>query len=237
MISPSPVGFESSFWALLPMWYGAFILSLTCHEAAHALAAKLGGDRTAEEAGQVSLHPWPHMRREPVGTIIVPLAVYFLQGGGWMIGWASAPFDPAWAARHPRRAAWMAASGPAANFVLVLLVGLGLKIGLMTGLLLPSGGGLSSLVVTASGQANAFTVFASILFTLNLILGIFNLLPVPPLDGHAVVPLFLDDERGRAWTRLTRDPWMSLLGLLIAWKAFPYIFVPVWRFTSGVLLS
>jgi Zn-dependent protease len=55
------------------LWYVAFLLSLTCHEAAHALVAMWGGDRTAAEAGQVSLNPIPHMQRAPFGTIVVPI--------------------------------------------------------------------------------------------------------------------------------------------------------------------
>lgn len=96
------------------IWFVAFLLSLTCHEAAHALAARLGGDRTADD--QVTLNPLPHMQREPVGMVLFPLLTYALNG--WMMGWASAPYDPHWAQRHPRRAALMALAGPLANFTL-----------------------------------------------------------------------------------------------------------------------
>src|SRR5205807_5041545 len=87
------------------VWYIVFLLSTTCHEAAHALAAKLGGDLTAFHGGQVSLDPTPHIRREPIGMLVAPILSYLM--GGWMMGWASAPYDPFWARRHPRRAAWM----------------------------------------------------------------------------------------------------------------------------------
>ena len=80
---------------MLPLWYFAFLLAITIHEAAHALAAMWGGDKTAYEQGQVSINPIPHIQREPVGTTIVPLISYII--GGWMIGWASAPYDPVWA--------------------------------------------------------------------------------------------------------------------------------------------
>ena len=76
--------------AMLPLWYVAFLFSLTCHEAAHALAAKWGGDPTAYHAGQVTLNPMPHIQREPWGTVLVPLLSY-LVGHGGMIGWGSAP--------------------------------------------------------------------------------------------------------------------------------------------------
>jgi hypothetical protein len=66
--------------ALGPLWYVAFLLSTTCHEASHALAAKLGGDPTAFHAGQVSLNPLPHIRREPFGMVLMPL-LSFMTGG------------------------------------------------------------------------------------------------------------------------------------------------------------
>ena len=61
--------------ALFPLWYVAFLLSLTCHEAAHALVAKWGGDLTAYYSGQVTLNPLPHIRREPFGTVLVPIQI------------------------------------------------------------------------------------------------------------------------------------------------------------------
>src|SRR5258705_12444602 len=104
--------------ALGALWYIAFLFSTTCHEAAHALAAKLGGDPTAFEGGQVTLNPIPHIQRSPFGMIVVPILSYAL--GGWMIGWASAPYDPAWQRRHPHRGALMALAVPPANFVIIM---------------------------------------------------------------------------------------------------------------------
>ena len=76
-------------------WLLVFIFSLTAHEAAHAWAAKRLGDLTAYQGGQVTLDPIPHIRREPLGMLIIPIASYF--SSGWMFGWASAPFNFAWA--------------------------------------------------------------------------------------------------------------------------------------------
>jgi len=84
--------------------------------------------RHAYHAGQVTLNPLPHMRREPIGTVLVPLLTFFQVG--YMMGWASAPYDPRWGLRHPRRAAVMAAAGPAANLVLAALGFLALRLGL-----------------------------------------------------------------------------------------------------------
>src|SRR5438093_12390965 len=115
-ILPGAVQPEALIQGLL--WFAAFLLSTTVHEAAHALAALRGGDPTAYLGGQVSFSPIPHIRREPIGMLVVPLVTTLTNG--WAIGWASTPYDPLWAARHSRRAATMAAAGPAANLLLTL---------------------------------------------------------------------------------------------------------------------
>ncbi len=94
------------------IWYVAFLFSTTCHEAAHALVAKLGGDETAALGGQVSLNPVPHITRA-LGMMVIPIVSYLATQS--MFGWASAPYDPLWERRHPRRSGWMALAGPAAN--------------------------------------------------------------------------------------------------------------------------
>src|SRR5580765_4692748 len=114
------------------MWFVAFLFSTTVHEAMHALVAYRGGDSTAYLGGQVSLSPLPHIRREPIGMLVVPLLTAFTNG--WALGWASTPYDPYWAARHPRRAAAMAAAGPAGNLLIGLVAFAAIKIGLLSGL-------------------------------------------------------------------------------------------------------
>src|SRR3954468_13849645 len=109
------------------LWYLVFVLSTSCHEAAHAWSALKLGDDTAARGGQVSLNPWPHIRREPFGMVVVPPLAWFT--AGWMFGWASAPYNPAWARAWPRRAAVMALAGPGANLVLVLSAALLIRVG------------------------------------------------------------------------------------------------------------
>jgi Zn-dependent protease len=212
--------------ALLPIWYIAFLLSLTCHEAAHALAAKSGGDLTAYHSGQVTLNPMPHIQREMFGTVLVPLITFLLNG--WMLGWGSAPYDPYWEQRHPRKAAWMALAGPMANFALVIVATIIIRVGLSAGFFhLPDGRFDFSEVVAGAGLADGFARFVSLLFSLNLMLGCFNLLPVAPLDGHSVLGLILPEETHLRWLAFIRDPMPSLIGLLAAWQFFGYLFVSV----------
>jgi Zn-dependent protease len=208
-------------------WWLVFLFSTTLHEAAHALAAWRLGDPTAYHGGQVSLSLWPHIRREPVGMVVVPLITFF--AGGWMMGWASAPYDPVWARRFPRRAAVMALAGPAANLVLVLVAGLAIRAGMAAGLFAPPES-ISFRHVTAStggGLAAGAVVPLSLLFSLNLLLCLFNLLPVPPLDGSAVIPALLGQRAAERYRDLIAQPYMSLLGLVIAWRFFSPIYTPV----------
>lgn len=221
--------------SLLPLWYVTFLLSTTCHEAAHALAAKLGGDPTAFHAGQVSLNPLPHMRREPMGMLFFPFLTYLF--GGFMMGWASAPYDPAWQRRHPRRAAWMSLAGPAANFALVLLAAGIIHGGLALGWFrLPMGVSFTHIVdATASPAAEGAAQFVSILFSLNLLLGTFNLLPAPPLDGFSALGIVLP-ARASIWLEefAQRMRPLMLIGLLVAWQVFGKVYTPI--FLASVML-
>jgi Zn-dependent protease len=232
-----PIGIEVI--VLGAAWYVVLLFSLTVHEAAHAWAALRGGDATAYHGGQVSLDPVPHVRREPFGTVIVPILVYAMSGGGWMFGWASTPYDPAWARAHPRRAGLMSLAGPAANLLVAVAAFLALRSGLETGLFLPDYGGLFQLVGAPEGSLWAEVgVLLSILFSLNLLLFVFNLFPIPPLDGSGALSLLIPDE----YTAVKVQEWMSRpglswIGLLAAWYLFPSVFGPIRDFALDLLYA
>ena len=221
--------------ALGAIWYLAFLFSTTCHEAAHALAAKWGGDLTAFEGGQVTLNPVPHIYRSPFGMVAVPILSYLL--GGWMIGWASAPYDPLWQRRHPHRSAWMALAGPAANFTLMLLAAGAIRAGIALGQFAPpaSISGFSELALSSAGESTFLTSALSIFFVLNLLLGTFNLLPVPPLDGHAGVMLLMPETLALRYLDFIQEGSFAMIGLLIAWTAFGRIFNFVFELSVRLL--
>ena len=206
------------------IWYVAFLFSTTCHEAAHALVAKLGGDNTAALGGQVSLNPVPHIRREPWGMVVIPILSFVFTRG--MFGWASAPFDPVWERRHPHRAAWMALAGPAANYTLMLLAAGVLRLGQAWGL----------LGSVATGQPSFATLVLYVLFSLNLLLGTFNLLPAPPLDGSTAVMLFMSERRANGYLDWLRGNSYATLGLLAGLLLFKYFYEPVEAFATSILL-
>jgi Zn-dependent protease len=207
-------------------WLLVFILSITAHEAAHAWAAYVGGDPTAYLGGQVSLNPLPHMKREPFGMVLIPLMTTFTNG--FPIGWASTPYDPRWEEAYPRRAAWMAAAGPAANLVLAFAALVMLRIGLETGsFTTPETLNASRLVLGASDSVDGFGRFLSMMLVLNTILCLFNLVPMPPLDGASAITLILPEQAGLRMRQALRQPAVAMAGLLVVWFGFGMVVRPV----------
>lgn len=208
--------------------FAVFLFSTTCHEAAHALIAKLGGDPTASE--QITLSPLPHIERSPFGMVVVPLISFLM--AGWVMGWASAPYDPTWAYRHPHRAARMALAGPAANFLLMFLAAISIRVGYtMEVFRAPSTASLGRMTeaVDPTSLAGLVAIFLSVLFILNLLLGVLNLIPVPPLDGNVGITLFMSEERARSFLDLFRTEGVAFMGLLVAFVVFNRI--------SGVVVT
>lgn len=217
------------------LWYVSFVVSTVFHEAAHASAAKVGGDTTS--AAQLTLNPIPHIRREPFGMVVVPWLSFFL--GGWMVGWASVPLDPGWAHRYPTRAGWMSLAGPTANLILCACAAAAMRGGIAAGLFeVSASGGFAELLRASSGSAvvGTFSVLLSVLFSLNLMLALFNLLPIPPLDGATVMNVFLGDDAARRWQSVIARPPAALVGLVIAWNLFPELFGPIYRWALAVVL-
>lgn len=202
------------------IYYIVFLFSTTCHEASHALVAKWGGDSTAALNGQVTLNPIPHIRREFWGMVIIPIAAFLFMGQ--MIGWASAPFDPAWERRYPKRAGLMALAGPAANFILMIIGAVGLRT--LAWLRLP-GEGIGFLVATLYAM-----------FSLNLLLGTFNLLPLAPLDGSTGILIFMSESTARRYLDWLRESSYARLGLLVGLLAFRYLYGPIESVATNLFL-
>jgi Zn-dependent protease len=221
-------------FANFAVWFLAFLFSTTCHEAAHAWAAYRGGDPTAYEGGQVTLDPLPHIRREPFGLLLAPLLSYYWWG--WMMGWASAPYDPAWGRRHPRRWALMALAGPMANLALAVIAFVLIKILLATGTFqVPSHFDLFSSLVEPAGEVGArsplraLSMLLSVMLSLNVMLALFNLMPVLPLDGASVLQGLFPNTLGPLYDKMRGTPMIELLGLLIAWNLFPHLSGPAFN--------
>jgi Zn-dependent protease len=202
-------------------WYLVFLFSTTVHEASHAFTALKLGDDTAHRGGQVTLDPIPHIRREPFGMVLIPILSFLF--GGWMIGWASAPYDPYWARRYPKRAALMALAGPVSNLLLMLGAAAAIQIGVRMGFFIPGDFSLSRLVESTNGMAYLATL-VSVMFSLNMLLFLFNLLPVPPMDGSGVLALILPDSTVGKYNEMMATPVASIIGFVVAWKVFGLIY-------------
>jgi Zn-dependent protease len=208
------------------IWFLAFLFSTTVHEAMHALAAWRLGDSTAYQGGQVSLNPAPHVAREPIGMVVLPLLTSLTQG--WAVGWASCPYDPVWARRYPGRSAVMAAAGPAGNLLIALIAFGALRAGLAAGWFIsPESVNFDSIVEMANGGSTFVTTLLSVFLVMNVFLCAFNLLPLPPLDGSAILQGILPERHATKLQELQSNAMMSMVGLVVAWKVFPFITDPL----------
>ena len=225
------------------LWYVVFLYSTVCHEAAHAWVALKLGDDTAYQGGQVSLDPIPHIRREPIGMVVVPLITFFMNaasGRMWMMGWASAPYNRLWAERNPRSAAWMAIAGPAANLLLVIAAAICIRIGLAAGWFeVPESFKFASIVRPAAegGFAHFATMILGVIFSLNLLLMAFNLIPLPPFDGASVPLFFLGGSAASSWQQLIWSPAAQMMGFIVAFKGFGLVFQPIHTFAMNLLYT
>jgi Zn-dependent protease len=224
----------------LLVWYLVFVFSTTCHEAAHAWVAYRYGDLTAYSGGHVSLDPWPHIRRSPFGMVIIPVASFLMNNGAWMIGWASVPVDSRWASQNPGRAAVMSFAGPLANLLLALIAFVTMVVLLNAGILERGYGSISSIVTLPEGAdirspLGAVARGLSVMLGLNVILGIFNLIPLPPLDGASVLEGGAPKLVGGFYARMREIPAAEILGMLAAWQISPYVIGPALGFVVQLL--
>ncbi len=170
----------------------AAVLAITLHEAAHGYAALALGDDTARRMGRLSLNPLAHVDR--VGTVLLPgflLISQLLTIGhvNFMFGWAKPVPVAATRFRNPRVGmAWVAAAGPAMNFLLAWLAGLALHL----------------IPWMDHASAQILDGFVGYFIMSNLVLGLFNLLPIPPLDGGRIAVGLLPLPLARVWARMER---------------------------------
>ena len=158
--------------------------------------------------------------------LVVPLLTALTNG--WAVGWASTPYDPYWAARHPRRAA-MAAAGPAGNLLIALLAFAAIKAGLWAGIFASSDQVSFHHViepVNGAGRLTGLGNLLTVLLVLNVLLFVFNMLPLPPLDGASAIGGVLPERAGLAVSGFLSSPVFSLLGIFVAWQIFPYFVSP-----------
>ena len=198
------------------------LFAITLHEAAHGYAARHFGDNTAYMMGRLSLNPARHI--DPVGTILVPLVLYFATGGSFLFGYAKPVPVNFGALRNPKRdMVWVALAGPASNFVQAFLYG------------------LAVLVMNRMGVREVFffdVARAGIL--VNLVMFVFNLFPIPPLDGGRVLVGLLPLRQALALSRIEPYGFFIVMALVLTNIATTVWLIPLMRVSQtllGLLLS
>jgi len=188
-------------------------MAMVVHEYAHAWTAYRLGDPTARMAGRMTLNPFKHI--DPIGTVILPILLVFLRSP-FVFGWAKPVPINVLNLQHPKRdMIWVGAAGPMANFLIASLIAVGLRV------FSPIG---SPIVVD----------FAKALVLINLVLGTFNLIPIPPLDGSRVLVGLLPLRFARPFVLI--EQWGIALVMLLLYLGFmERVLWPVVTFFSKML--
>jgi Zn-dependent protease len=197
------------------------LLGVVCHEVAHGYAAYLYGDRTAKDSGRLTLNPIPHL--DPTGTMVFVLTSFF---GNFVIGWAKpVPVNPGRFRKIREGIIVVSAAGAAANFTLAALFYFGFT-------LVASGDPQSAFMNYL--QAPLVNIFAAGVLV-NSILGVFNLLPIPPLDGSKIVAAILPRGLAGPYLKIERYGLIILIVLLFT-GVLRLVFDPVLDVVYGLLL-
>lgn len=193
------------------------LFAITLHEAAHAYAALRLGDRTAYQLGRVTLNPLSHI--DPLGTIALPLLLYFSTGGEFLFGYAKPVPVQFGRLRNPKRdMVWVALAGPGANFVQAL------------------GWGLALILFSAIGVSEPFVLkMCQGGIMVNAVMFAFNLFPLPPLDGGRILVGLLPMRAALAVSRI--EPWgFFIVMALVLTNVINSLWMrPVMTLTIGVV--
>jgi len=193
------------------------LFAITVHEAAHGYAARHFGDNTAHALGRISLNPLKHI--DPVGTLLMPLLLYFATAGAFLFGYAKPVPVNFGRLRHPKRdMVWVALAGPGANLAQALLWGIAL------------------IILIGSGVDEYFFLkMCDAGLKVNLALFAFNLFPIPPLDGGRILVGLLPWRQAALVSRV--EPWgfFIVIALVIAGIVDTWWMRPVMEVTKNVL--
>ena len=197
--------------------YFCLLFSLCVHEAAHAAMANWCGDPSARLMGRLTLDPRKHI--DPLGTVILPLLMLTMPGM-LLFGWAKpVPFNPLNLNNMRRDPVLIAVAGPASNLVLAFAAGFVLAI--------------LALISAEMGETHTLIILGRIAFfmlLINLVLMLFNVIPVPPLDGHYVLYYFLPPSGQRMLEQV--GPFGILIAILVA---RPWLGIAMWPVVGAIL--
>lgn len=190
------------------------LFAITLHEAAHAYAAKFFGDTTAYAQGRMSLNPLKHI--DPVGTILIPIALYFATGGAFLFGYAKPVPVNFGKLRKPKRdMAWVALAGPAANFVMALCWTL-----------------VIIALIMLRVEEDFFLLMAKAGVLTNLVMFAFNLFPIPPLDGGRILISILPHKYAYKFAQIEPYGFFIVMALVLLKVIYTWWMAPVMLLAS-----
>ena len=210
------------------IWFVVFLFSLSFHESAHAWTSERFGDDTGRLQGRITLNPIAHI--DPIGTIVFPL--FALLTSVPLFGWAKpVQTNPLLWREKTKANISVSAAGPISNFILMTIAFIILKILILTGIFTLNGNAATfyELVGPAPGQAaflQPLSMFLGIMLLLNLGLGVFNLIPVPPLDGSHVLESLLPPQMADAYAQIRPFGFILLIALMY-FGVFNQIYQPI----------
>jgi Zn-dependent protease len=198
---------------IAPVFFIVLAYSIILHEVMHGFVARLNGDPTAGQMGRLTLNPLPHV--DWIGTVILPIALVLFHAP-FFLGWAKpVPYNPIYFRRVRLGTFLVAAAGPAVNLVLAAVFA-------------------ASLRIFKPHEPAATVLFYGL--SLNVMLAIFNLLPVPPLDGSKMLAMLLPSGLRRAYLSFGR--WgIVLLMLLLYQGALFQVLLPLYKKTLIFFLN
>jgi Zn-dependent protease len=201
----------------IAIWTIPALFAITLHEVAHGWMARFFGDRTAEMLGRLSLNPLRHI--DPIGTVLVPGVLLAI--GGPLIGWAKPVPVATSVLAHPRRAmVCVAAAGPGANFVMALI-----WCGILGGMVRVKGNEVLISWIELMCQAG---------IVVNVVLAVFNLLPIPPLDGGRVLAGLLPSRWGSRLEKIEPFGLFLVLGCSVL-RWLDWLFEPAFKVMGRVI--
>ncbi len=193
------------------------LFAITVHEAAHGYAARYFGDSTAYALGRITLNPIKHI--DPIGTIAMPLLLYFSTGGAFLFGYAKPVPVRFGNLRNPKRdMIWVALAGPGVNLIQALLWGV-----------------LFYLVLGAGINERFFIEMCKAGMLVNIVMFVFNLFPLPPLDGGRILVGLLPYRQAELVSRVEPYGFFIVMGLVVAGVLGNLWMRPLMGFTYGFI--
>ncbi len=194
----------------ITIWVLPVLLAVSLHEAAHAWMADRKGDPTARLLGRLTFNPLKHI--DPIGTILVP--VLMITFTGFAFGWAKpVPIDARNLSNPKKDMMWVAMAGPASNFIMAIIWAIFLHISVL-------------LLDSRSAISLFFLLMPVAGITINVILGVLNLLPIPPLDGSRILSGMLSPRASQQYNKIEPYGFFIIIGLMVS-GLLSYIIFPV----------